>query len=309
MSVGSAKALTSLQNHARSVLHRDMNAMSTEHTKQESSGQHSDGHVDAPITNGVKEESATAVETQDTTMGTVTTPIGVSPNLDQSQQSLPNIDATEDIAKPEDKNEIFTQEQIQDANTSGAQSFNDEDLFGFDPSPLPTPQPTDFDMDDADGGVALPITEAASVPNQAQGTTVPNVTTENIDDLFGENPADTSTEGAGLDASEQQDTDVNSLLPGLEFYANENNATPGGLPGAGDVHGSGMGALELPDMSGTGDGNDFMMDAVGDGQTTMMGDSTFDDWLSGLGGGNGQNGDGQANGEDAQFDANFFNLD
>jgi len=278
-----------------------MNAMSTKRSKQETGGPLQNGHLE-PET---KEESAMVNGMAETALDTNQKPSDDTMNLDPSQQ-VTDSNMTTDSLNLDHKDEADMQEQTQDGGASGA-PFNDEDLFGFDPSPRPDPQPVDFDMEDADGGVPVPPTEVVGSVNQAPGTTAVNGNTDDLDDLFGDNGM--GTEGGDLNTTEQQDTEVSALLPGLEFYANENNATPGGLDALGDISGTGMGSLEIPELNGVDDASGFMMDGVGDGQTATMGDSTFDDWLSVLGGGTTQNADGQANGEDAQFDANFFTLD
>jgi len=302
LSVTPMHALKGLQNHARSVLHRDMNARATKHTKQEPAGPVQNEHAEPAAS---EKEPVKAKEAPDTVTSADLKPQDDALNLDQPEP-LPDSNMAVDGAKPGGGNEMKTQEQTQDDQESGAQTINDEDLFGFDPSPLPTPQLTDLVMENMDSGVPLTTTESLNPANESQGAAVMNGSADDLDDLFGDDG--TGTEAVDPNTSEQQDTDVNSLLPGLEFYANENNATPGGADGIGDLDKTGMGPLDLDEL--TGGATAFMMDNIGEGQTAMMGDSTFDDWLTGLDGGNGgQNGEGQANGEDAQFDANFFNLD
>lgn len=261
-----------------------------------------DGHLETET----KEESAMVNGMAEAALDTNQQPSDDAMNLDPPQHSTDS-NMTTDALKLAHKDATGMQEQTQDGEASGAPLFNDEDLFGFEPSPLPDPQPVDLNMEDVDGGVPIPSTEAITSASQAPETMAVNGTTDDLDDLFGENGQ--GTEGGDMNTTEQQDTEVNALLPGLEFYANENNATPGGLDALGDISATGMGSLEIPELNGLDDGSGFMANDIGDGQTAMMEDSTFDDWLSGLGGGTTQNGDGQANGEDAQFDANFFNLD
>jgi len=280
-----------------------MNAMNTKRSKQETTELNHNGRIKSPTSEESKE---VVIGTAETAIDPDMNPANHATNLDQAQQP-PDSNTTVDVAKPYVKDETDVQEQVQDGEGSGAPSFNDEDLFGFDPSPLPTPQPADLDMEDANGGVPL-TTELAGSAGQVPETEMVKKATDDLDDLFGGDGMD--TDDVDLNTTEQQDTEVSSLLPGLEFYANENNATPGRLDVLGDMSGAGMGALELPELNGEDDGSGFMMNDIGDGQTATMGDSTFDDWLSGLGGGGTtQNGEGLANGEDAQFDANFFNLD
>lgn len=274
--------------------------MSTRRAKEEMAGSNGvvqNGHINEP-----KELEKISVPSK-----IHVEPLDDAMNLDQPQP-LPDSDSTQDAAISDEKNEANDQEPIQgDAEPNGATiNDNDDDLFGAGSTPLPIPPPpTDLDMGNADGGAAV---SAGIEPDQAQEGPAINGTTEDFDDLF-EESAGVGDEVSALNAQEQQDTDVNSLLPGLEFYANENNATPNGLDAMGEANGTGLASLDLPDPMGADDGT-FTLNGVGDGTTGMMEDSTFDDWLSGLGGGtNAQVGEGLTNGEDAQFDANFFNLD
>lgn len=131
---------------------------------------------------------------------------------------------------------------------------------------------------------------------------------DDLDALFMQEDA-TATDGLYHDAPiEQQDADVDSLLPGLEFYANENNATPGPINGVGDLTTVGLDArLQLPGSNAGNDGSNFMLDEGIDGQNGTF-DSNFDDWFASVGDGE-QGAEGHANHDEPQFDDNFFNLD
>jgi hypothetical protein len=163
-------------------------------------------------------------------------------------------------------------------------------------------------------------TQSAMSSNPAQGITTQTEATltagtdnavasednDDLDSLFRQDDSK-STNGVNIDmTADQQDTDVNSLLPGLEFYANENNATPGAFDGLGDMGGSAFTNAEAAlEISNDGDPSAFMNGI--DAQDSMFG-SGFDleNWLENTGG---QPVSGQENAGQTQFDENFFSLD
>lgn len=188
------------------------------------------------------------------------------------------------------------------------QTGQEDDLFGAEPSPLPI----DLSMDDVmniEQNQKPQENGAASSSNAINNPTVPTAggNDDDLDALFNQNDT-TGPDNLNLDTNvNQQDAGMDSLLPGLEFYANENNATPGGgLDGFGDLTAGMDGEVPLPDLNGGNDTSGFDFGGDLDGQ--MQG-TNFDDWLASVANENAQGADGQNNVGDAQFDANFFNLD
>ena len=141
---------------------------------------------------------------------------------------------------------------------------------------------------------------------------VETVEDDELDSLFLQNDGlDAGDLNLDISAESQQEPNVNSLLPGLEFYANENSVTPGAIEGIPD--------LSVPNFDSglqlgttTSSNNDplgYTLGADFNGQEPMI-DSNFDDWLAGLGGDATQQVDGMPhNTEGTQFDDNFFTLD
>lgn len=299
--------LISRQNHAKSVLYRDMTAMNVKRTKDEPVESIGERSITRPqngnSTDG--QQNGAPLKLEGSLEGT-----GSAPDSDimmvDSQPSAPT--ASVQFEHTNKSNEITNGEL-----PGGQQMENknqDDDLFGAEPSPLPI----DLSMDDATNVEQTPKlqdTGAGSsvdvVNNQAAPSAGGNE--DDLDALFNQNDT-TGPDDLNLDTNaNQQDAGMDSLLPGLEFYANENNATPGGgLEGLGDLTSGMEGDLPLPDLNGGNDASAFDFGADLDGQNLLQ-DTNFDDWLASVGGENGQGTDGQASVGDAQFDASFFNLD
>lgn len=139
----------------------------------------------------------------------------------------------------------------------------------------------------------------------SNGETAPTSATNDHfahDDIFGSTP---HTANMTPNDAPYSNVDVSSLLPGLEFYANEDNT--------GDN--DGMGDFVNLSNSAT---NDFLLNSAngtqslsGEGIDDLMGTNFEDDFFANLGteSNNGLNGLGTGVTEDASFDESFFNLD
>jgi hypothetical protein len=166
---------------------------------------------------------------------------------------------------------------------------------------------------------ALPGTDNVNGEATTQGLAgnnsdfkVGTVEDDELDSLFLQNDGpDAGDLNLDIATETQHEHDVNSLLPGLEFYANENSVTPGAFEAIPDLTVPSFDSGLQLDTT-TSNNNDPLAYTLGadiNGQEPML-DSNFDDWLAGLGGDAAQQADGIPNNtEGTQFDDNFFTLD
>jgi len=153
---------------------------------------------------------------------------------------------------------------------------------------------------------------AQGLPGSNSDFKVGTVEDDELDSLFLQNDGpDAGGMNLNISADSQQEPDVNSLLPGLEFYANENSVTPGAFEAIPDLSVPSFDrTLQLDTTTNNNDPLAYTLGAEINGQEPML-DSNFDDWLAGLGGDAAQQVDGLPNNntEGTQFDDNFFTLD